>query len=115
MKVFRLLHLLVEVDLAPLVDDFHPKTQIILDQQTFISTLVCSPPFSFVGPLGMVYELLQNYFVPNDFTSGFDLFFEVCGHIVQGHVPLLVLRLLSTFQFLMLKKKVQRHTSHYDW
>jgi hypothetical protein len=79
MKVFRLLHLLVEVDLAPFVDDFHLKTQIILDQRTFISALACSPPFSFVGPLGMVYELLQNYFVPNDFTSGFDLFFEVCA------------------------------------
>ncbi len=57
----------------------------------------CSPRFSSNGPLGMVYELLQDCFVPNDFANGFDHFFELCGHIVQGHVPPLVLHLLSTF------------------
>jgi hypothetical protein len=38
----------------------------------------------------MVYELLQDYFVPDDFASDFDLFFKVCGDIVRGHVPPLV-------------------------
>jgi hypothetical protein len=45
----------------------------------------------------MVYELLQNYFVPNDSMDGFNLFSEINGHIIQGHVPLLVLCLFSTF------------------
>jgi hypothetical protein len=34
-----------------------------------------------------VYELLQDYFVLDDSTSGFNLFFEVCGHIAWVHVP----------------------------
>jgi hypothetical protein len=29
----------------------------------------------------MVYELLQNHFILNDFASCFDLFFEVCEYI----------------------------------
>ncbi len=37
--------------------------------------------------------------------NDFDLFFEVCGHIARGHVPLLVLRLLFTSRFLMLENK----------
>jgi hypothetical protein len=88
MRIFCLLHLFVEVDLPPFVDNIHPETKITLDQKTFISTLVCSLHFSFSGLSGMVYELLQNYFVPNDSTSGFNLFFDVCGHIVGGHVPI---------------------------
>ncbi len=105
MRVFHLLHLLIEVDFPPFVDDFHLETKVTLDQKTFISILAHSPHFSFGGPSSMVYELLQNYFVPNDYTSGFDFFFEVCGHIVQGHVPLLILQLLSTSRFLALEKK----------
>jgi hypothetical protein len=77
MRVFHLLHLLVEVDFPLFIDDFHHETKIILDQQTFIFVLVHSPHFSFGGPSGMVYEFLENYFVPNDFTSGCDLFFDV--------------------------------------
>jgi hypothetical protein len=52
----------------------------------------------------MVYELLRDYFVLDDFVSGFDLFFEVCGHIAQGHVPLLVSHFLFTFWFIVLEK-----------
>jgi hypothetical protein len=36
-------------------------------------------------------------FFLDDSTSGFDLFFEVCGHIAQGHVPPLVSHLLYAF------------------
>jgi hypothetical protein len=56
------------------------------------------------GPSDMVYELLWDYFVPNDSTSGFNFFFKVCGHIVQGHVPPL-LCLLSTSWLLTLEKQ----------
>ncbi len=35
-KVFHLLHLFVEVDFHPFVDDFHLETKVILDQKTFI-------------------------------------------------------------------------------
>jgi hypothetical protein len=54
----------------------------------------------------MVYELLWNCFVPNDFTSGFDVFFEICGHIVYAHVPPYVLCLLVTLQLLVLEKQI---------
>jgi hypothetical protein len=43
--------------------------------------LTCSSCLFSNGPSSMVYELLWNCFVPNVFVSGFDLFFEVCGHI----------------------------------
>ncbi len=53
----------------------------------------------------MVYELLCDCFVLNNFVSGFDLFFEVCGHITQGHVPPSVLHLLFTSWFIVLEKQ----------
>jgi hypothetical protein len=44
----------------------------------------------------VVYELLWNCFVPNNFANGFDIFFEVCGHIAYAHGPPHVLCLLLT-------------------
>jgi hypothetical protein len=97
MGVLCLLHPLAEVDFPPFVDDFHPEMKVILDNEAFISSLVHSPRLSSNGLLGMVYELLQDYFVPYDSISGFNLFFEECGHIVQGHVPPLISHLLFAF------------------
>jgi hypothetical protein len=81
-KVLCFLHPLIEVDLAPFVNDFHHEIEVILNWEAFISVLVHSPHLSSNGTSCMVYELLQDYFVPYDFTSNFNLFFEVCGHIV---------------------------------
>jgi hypothetical protein len=58
--VVHLFHPLVEVYLFPFVDDFHPKTKITLDWEAFIFVLIHSSHFSSSGPLGMVYELLQD-------------------------------------------------------
>jgi hypothetical protein len=80
-RVLCFFHPLVEVDLPPFVDDFHHETKVILDWEAFMSTLVHSPHLSSNGPSCMVYELLQDYFFPNDSTSSFNLFFKVCGHI----------------------------------
>jgi hypothetical protein len=90
MGVLCLFHPYAKVDFSPFIDDFHPETKVILDQAVFIYALVCSPRLSFDGPSGMVYEFLRNYFVPNDFANGFDLFFETCGHISQSLVPPLI-------------------------
>jgi hypothetical protein len=84
MGIFHIFHPFVEVDFPPFVDDFHLKTKVTLDQKTFISTH--SPHLYSNGPSSMVYQLLRNCFVPIDSTSGFDLFFKICGHIVRGHV-----------------------------
>jgi len=101
---FCLLHPLAKVDFLPFVDDFHLKIKVILDQETFIFTLVRSPHLYSSGPLGMVYEFLQNYFFPNDFANGFDFFFEIRGHIVRGQVPPSDSHLFFSFQILMLEK-----------
>ncbi len=55
--------------------------EVTLNQEAFVTALVHSPCFSFSGPSGMVYELLRKCFVPDDYASGFDLLFDVCGHI----------------------------------
>ncbi len=78
MGVLCLLHPLVKVDLPPFVDDFHLEINVTLDRKTFVFALAC---FFFCGHLSMVYELLQDCFVPKDFLNGLDLFFEVYGHI----------------------------------
>jgi len=99
MGVLCLLHPLVEVDLPPFVDDFYLETEVILDHDAFVFALVHSSRLSSSGLSDMVYELLRNCFVLDDFASGFDLFLKVCGHIVRSHVPPLVLILLSAFDF----------------
>jgi hypothetical protein len=80
------LHPLVEVDLPPFVDNFHLKMNLILDREALVFPLTHSPHHSFNGPLGMVYELLEDCFVLDDYVSGFDLFFEICKHIIHSHV-----------------------------
>jgi hypothetical protein len=78
--LFFSIHLLKLI--PPFVDDFHLETKVTLNHKTFIFALAHSPCFSSDGPLGTVYEFLQNYFVLDDYVSGFNLFFEICGHIV---------------------------------
>jgi len=99
MGVLCLFHPLVEVDLNPCMDDFHLETKVILDQGAFIFALACSPCLFSNGLLGIVYELLQDCFVPDDFANGFNLFFKVCGHIVQGHIPPSISRSFFTSRF----------------
>jgi hypothetical protein len=83
---FHHLHPLSEVDLPPFINDFHLKTNLVLDKETFIFTLTHFPHLLSGGPLGMVYELLWDCFDPNDSTSGFDFFLKICGHVALGHV-----------------------------
>jgi hypothetical protein len=72
---FHHFHPLDEVDLPRFVDDFHLKMNLVLDREALIFALTHSPHLSFNGPLGMVYELLQDCFVLDDYVNGFDLFF----------------------------------------
>jgi hypothetical protein len=53
------LHPLAKVDLLPFIDDFHPKTNLVLDRETFIYALTSSPHLSFNNPSSMVYELYE--------------------------------------------------------
>jgi hypothetical protein len=110
----RFLHPLVEVDLPPFINEFHLEIEVTLNREAFISALACSPCVSSIGPLDMVYELLQNCFVLNDYMNGFDLFFEVCGHIAQGHVPPSTSHLFFYIFIPNVGKVIWRHTSHCD-
>ncbi len=76
---FRHLHPLIEVDLPPFVDDFHPKMDCVLDKEAFIFTLTHSPHLSFDGPSGVVFELWRDCFVPDDSIGGFDFFLRYVG------------------------------------
>jgi hypothetical protein len=80
MWILCLLHPLAEVDFPPFIDDFHLEMEVILNWGTFTSTLTYSPRFFSDGPSSMVYELLQDYFVPNDFMNDFDLFKNMWAH-----------------------------------
>ncbi len=89
------LHPLAKVDLHPFVDNFHLETNLILDREAFIYALTCFPRLSSSGPSAMVYELLQDCFVPNDFVSGFNFFLKYLGTLFvvmlfhQYHICLL--------------------------
>jgi hypothetical protein len=93
---FHHLHPLVEVDLPPFVNDFHLKMDFVLDIEAYIFVFMHLPSLSFGNPSSMVYELLQDYFVLDDSTSGFDLFLKMCEHIVHGHILPLISLLLVT-------------------
>jgi hypothetical protein len=75
----RHLHPLAEVDLSFFVNDFHPEMDLVLDREAFIYILTCFPCLSSNSPSNMVYKLLQSCFVPDDFTSGFDIFLKYEG------------------------------------
>jgi hypothetical protein len=100
----RYLYPLVEVDLPPFVDNYHPKMDLVLDRKAFIYALTHFPHLSFNSPSGMVYELLWECFVHDDFVNGFYLFFEICEHITCGLVFPSVSRLLVALQLLTLEK-----------
>jgi hypothetical protein len=101
------LHPLVNVELPLFVDDFHLETNLTLDRKTFIYTLTHSPCLSSNNPLILVYELLQDYFVFEDFTNDFDLIFEICEHITHGHVPPSISHLFIASQLLASKKQIE--------
>jgi len=82
MGILHFFHSLVKVDLPPFVDDFYLETKVTLNWKAFVFALAQSSHLSFDDPSGIVYELLWDYFFLNDYMSGFDLFFEVCEHIV---------------------------------
>jgi hypothetical protein len=102
-RIFHLFHPLDEIDISFLINDFYFETNVILDWETFISTLTHSPHLFFRWPLE--YGVLTfTKFVLDNFVNGFDLFFEVCRHITQGHVTTSILHFLFVFKLLRLKK-----------
>ncbi|KAL2643392.1 hypothetical protein R1flu_010979 [Riccia fluitans] len=52
----------------------------------------------------MVFELLLDCFIPEDSASGFDLLFQLCTHVAQGHLSLAAARLLGASCLLAIEK-----------
>jgi hypothetical protein len=94
MRVLRFLHPFAEVDFFTFINNFHSKTEVTLHQKAFIFTLVHSPRFSSNG----LHVWCMNFYkiiISDDSANDFNLFSKICGHITQGHVPSLILCLLS--------------------
>jgi hypothetical protein len=110
-RVLHLLHPLVKIDVTLFVDDFHPRTKVILNWEPFIFVLACSPHLFSNGPLGMVYELSQNYFVPDEWF--WPLFQSMWAHCLRSCSTFSI-----AFSFCILTfnigKVVWRHTSHHN-
>jgi hypothetical protein len=51
--------------------------EVTFNWEAFISVLAHSPNLSSSGPSGAVYELLRDFFILNDSTNGFNLFFDI--------------------------------------
>jgi hypothetical protein len=107
LATFCHLHPLAKVNLSPFVDDFHPNTDLVLDRKAFIFALTHSSCLSSGSSSSMVYELLLDSFVPRDFVSGFDFFWDICGHIACGRVLPLVSHLLVALRLLNLEKQAK--------
>jgi hypothetical protein len=75
-----------------------------LDIEAFIFALTRFSCFLIDDLLNMVYELLWDCFVLNNFVGDFDLFLEICEHITCGHVPPLISHLLVALRLLLLEK-----------
>jgi hypothetical protein len=52
----------------------------------------------------MVFEHLEDYFHLKDSTSEFPQLFQLCFHIAQGHVPLLIACVLRATHLLTMTK-----------
>jgi hypothetical protein len=75
--------------------------------QAFIFALTCSPCLLSSGLSGLVYEILRDCFVLDDFVNGFEFFFEICGYIVHNYIPPSISCMLVASQLLALKKQTK--------
>ncbi len=62
------------------------------------------PHLSENGPCRMVFEHLQDCFHPKDLTSGYPQLFQLCSHIVKGHIPRQIACVLSATRLLAMTK-----------
>jgi hypothetical protein len=52
----------------------------------------------------MVFEHLQDCFHPKDLVNGFSHLFQLCFHIVKGHIPPQIARVLGVTHLLTMTK-----------
>jgi hypothetical protein len=69
------------------LNDYEPDQNLKLFFYSFKLTFQCMPHMLANGPSRMVFEHLWDRFHPKDLTSGFPQLFQLCFHIVKGHIP----------------------------
>jgi hypothetical protein len=60
---------------------------VTLNWEAFIFVLACLSCLSSYNPLSMVYEVLQDYFVPDDFLNDFQFFLMYVGTLFMVMFP----------------------------
>jgi hypothetical protein len=88
----------------------------VLDIEAFIFALTRFSHLSFYDSSNMVYELLWDCFVLDNFVGGFDFFLEICEYITRGHVPSSISCLLTCcITTIGFKETSQRRSTHRNW
>ncbi len=98
---------MAKVDLPHVINNFHPKTDLVLDKKTFIFTMAHSSNLLFGDLLNIMYELLRDCFFLDDSINDFDIIFEICEHIVHGHFLPSISCLFVALRLLALKKQIK--------
>jgi hypothetical protein len=81
------LHLDLDGYFLFILKDYELDQNLKLFSDSFKPTFQRMPHLLANGHFGMVYEHLYNYFHPKDSTSGFLQLFQLCYHIIKGHIP----------------------------
>ncbi len=87
----------------------------VLDKETFIYVLTCFPHLSFGSLEVWCLSFCKIVLYLMTLLVALIIFFEICEHIVCGHIPPLISCLLVASQLLVLEKQVGGVQSHRDW
>jgi hypothetical protein len=103
-STFITLHLNLDGYFSLFLEYYKPNQNIELFFDSFKLTSECMPHLLASGPFGMVFEHLWNCFHPEDSTSWFFQLFQLCFHIVKGHIPPQIAHVLGAAHFLAMTK-----------
>jgi hypothetical protein len=70
------------------LEEYEPNQNFKFSFNSFKLAFQHMPHLLASGHYGMVFEHLQDFFNLEDLASGFLQLFQLCFHIVKGHIPL---------------------------
>ncbi len=103
-STFIALHLELDGYFSLFLKDYKLDQDIELSFNSFELTFQRTSHLSMIGPSGMVFEHLRDCFHPKDSTCGFPQLFQLCFHMVQGHIPIQIALVLGMAHFLAMTK-----------
>jgi hypothetical protein len=86
------------------LESYEPEQNLELFFDSFKLTLQRMPHLSISGPSRMICEHFQNCFHPKDLANGFLLLFQLCSHIVKGHISPQIAGVLGATHLLAMTK-----------